>query len=267
MDWSRAKSVLILVFFILNIFLLINISILNPKDNISVETIKNTKKLLESRNIVLKCDIPVYRSEYVYLDYESKEFNRDKIIKTLLGKTGPEGEDLKPGTEIANGSKSLIFQNSNNFTYKDTNPDHNININNTVNIEKYIRGIMADMDIPAPKYEVDSLKKVSNGLLSVTFIENYRKFFLFDNKVEVLISEKGITEMKGSRIGSFAVGKRKILPAHQILIKNAVKLSNSTITRIDLGFKGQNPAWRVTLENGESLSFDAGSGDDMKTSG
>ena len=42
MDWSKAKNILILIFIALNIFLFLNMNILNLQGGVAAETIKST---------------------------------------------------------------------------------------------------------------------------------------------------------------------------------------------------------------------------------
>ena len=59
MDWSKAKSVLILVFIILNIFLAYNIMLLYNDEGISAHIIENVENILMDNGVELKCQIPV----------------------------------------------------------------------------------------------------------------------------------------------------------------------------------------------------------------
>ena len=53
MNFSRAKSYLIVVFVIVNLFLVYNLISMSSSDRISVDTIENTIEILNKNNIKL----------------------------------------------------------------------------------------------------------------------------------------------------------------------------------------------------------------------
>lgn len=263
MDWARAKTVLIVVFFILNIFLLINLYIINPKDSVSKETIINTANILASKGISLKCDIPVYRTNEVSLYYDNNDYDRQKIVKSLIPEAAASAGSQKNGEEITRGEKSLVFLNNNFFSFSDKSPNETVSIKKNYSVESFLKKKMSSMGIPYSKYQMDDFRDNLNGSVWIRLVENYEGFLLLDNFVEGVISEKGMSELKSSKLNSFAASRKKLLPAHHILLKNSNELAGSTITAIERAFKNRY-LWRISLKDKGYIFIDAITGDLIK---
>jgi len=277
MDWSKVKNVLIVVFMILNAFLLINIIAANTGDGVSNETLANTKSILEARGFVLKCGIPDYNSDSVKLNYETSEYERVKIAGLLLGKeiTGK----FEAGREFIENGRKVRFNPDMSIEMEDPGsglaPDIPDIIKKTYGyIEQRVNGTGIPLKNYKPENEYD---KLPDGGISVTYIERYKDYLVYDNYIRITIFKNRQVNLKLNYNKVTGVKKENLegtkpIPVYQILLSEFVKDRAAIITGIDLGFKGDSveqgskvvnkrPVWRIKIEGQEPEYYNVYDGD------
>jgi hypothetical protein len=115
-------------------------------------------------------------------------------------------------------------------------------------------------------FYMDSYKVNSDESISITFIEKYKKMFIFNNSYQLTISPKGLIFMECNLVklkGFTDTSVASIIPAYQILLKYYVEGKNSIIKSIDLGYRikvgasgSKTPEWRVVMGDGKTEFFD-----------
>jgi len=257
MDWSKAKNIMIFIFLALNIFLLVNIIILNKGEDISAETRSNTKKILSDRGIKLNCEIPALNGNIGRLNYEESELDTSGIAGKLLGKDNTS-ERIEYGKELISGSKRLVFLDANTFIYTNSSPQENVDISSNSEIEKSIRKFLTGIDIPVTEYHIDLLKIRTESAVTLILSQRYKDLIVFDNYINATVTKQGIInlECKYKKIKNSSSEAMRIMPAHQVLLKNFYEGKEAVINRIDIGYKGYNqeqgirtfsesPTWRI----------------------
>lgn len=264
MNWSKAKTILIIIFAAMNIFLLINLIKIYSNDETALN-ITNTEKILKDRGYILNCDIPGNIHSGM-LNFETGDFDRRKIGEKLLGvKISADGE-LGDGFEYTSGDRSLKFQPGNVIIYNDKNPSDNVDIYDIRKIRKYAESFIKDLDIPANQYFAE--KYNSDGSITLYYKQKYKGFLIFYNEAEVTITEKGITGFRCKFIKPLGIAAaKKIVPAYQILLKHFDGGDNTVITSIDAGFVGsfhqssvqasEALVWRIGIDGQKPLYFNA----------
>jgi hypothetical protein len=83
LDWSRVKTILIVVFLLINVFLITKIISRNNDQYIKAEEIKNVKELLLVNRIKLNTPIPsrIKSMKRLIMNYESVKLSMDEIKK------------------------------------------------------------------------------------------------------------------------------------------------------------------------------------------
>ena len=178
---------------------------------------------------------------------------------------------------MANGSKSLTFENENSFIYKNTSPEDSVNIADRVSTEKYIKKILAGLGLSTSDYITDTYVKNQDDSVSVVLMEKYKNFVIYDNSVEASVTKKGVTYLKSKfkKIKGFASDKKVIIPANLILLKSYGETQNMEISGVDIGFMGhvleqdtkesyENPVWRIRIKDGSERFFNAYNGEEIK---
>ncbi len=248
MDWSRAKNILILIFIVLNVFLLVYLGIYTKSSNVSKEAVISTLNILKKNGIVIApmCEIPKYNKKTPMLMLESEN--------------------------------SLVFSEDSSTDFGNLNQNKNIDLNSIKNVEKYSRDYLVNQGIKISNFMLDKYIKNLDETVTLVFIEKYKGFLIFDNKISVNISENGIQNITSNvkKIKGFTKTPSVIMPAHQVLLKNFYSKKDIIIKSIDIGFKGfdggddeqeskeafQGPAWRITTDEGKEIFLKAYDGEE-----
>jgi len=280
-EWSKAKNILIIIFVILNVFLLVYSGIYREKTNVSKEEVVTAINILKKNGVIIDpaCEIPTYKKNTSMLVFENGNINKQKIIDKLFGKNYVELKQLDEKKTITEGEKSLTFAEGCAFTYNNTNPSDNINISQEKGIERYLRDYLADMGINMSRYILDKYTKNKDNTVTLIFIEKYKNFLIYDNKISISIAKNGITNitLNIKKIKGFTKAPSPIMPAHQVLLKSFYNKKGVTIKFIDIGFKGfenedngqetkeifQGPAWRITAADGREVFLKAYDGEEI----
>lgn len=252
MDWAKAKSILIWIFCLLNIFLLVVLLRLYKGDGISKEVIENTKLALKDRGVIVACEIPGFSKQLGRLTYKKTDIDKQMIIEKLLGKniTGSDSEIF------TNGKKILQFLSPNSFVYQSGDKGDILNGNFTEkSVKEYIGKIFEAIRVQVSDFYVgNTIYKSTNTLV---LYEKYNGVWVFDNYILFSISQEGYISIKYQR--SIIDGQRegnKIIPAHQVLLKGFTGSNNIVISDIDIGY--MKPRMDIDSINSESEhEFDA----------
>ncbi|NLC67527.1 MAG: hypothetical protein GX754_01820 [Clostridiaceae bacterium] len=277
MDWSRVKNILIVVFIILNIFLLVYLYISHEESAISKESVAAVIEILGKNNVIIDrdCEIPTYKKNTPMLVFKNNDIDKKKIIEKLLGKDYATEEKDKEENE-----NRIIFGEGLAFTYHNPNPSDDIDINKIKNMEKYLRDFFSGMGINMSQFILDRhIEQPENDMDTYIFIEKYKNYLVYDNRISVSITPGGIAsiELNIRKIKGFTKKASPIMPAHQVLLKNFYKKKDITIKCVDLGYKGfeneygeqetkeifHGPAWRIITSDGTEVFLKAYDGEEI----
>ena len=119
MDWSKAKTILIIAFVAVNIFILCVIVNGKPVDEptVSDEFISNTTKLLKDKNITIDTEIPRYIPSLTSIIVEFENANPKKLNENYFNGEGivKSEEGVK---EIYNSGQSILIINDRLIIYE-----------------------------------------------------------------------------------------------------------------------------------------------------
>ncbi|MDQ2087497.1 two-component system regulatory protein YycI [Herbivorax sp. ANBcel31] len=265
MDWSKAKSILIVIFISLNLFLGVVLIRAISEEGISQETIDNVKKALLNRGVVVNSEIPLYNKKTGTLPYRDESIDKLGIFENFLDiEKEVLNRDYKDKNQIEIEGKKIIFQNSDKFIYKDKNLSDNISVNkNSEEVFDNLKFLFEGTDIPVSEFEFDKKEDESTYM----FRQKYNDFWIFENYISVRMSKEGVAylECRYRKTDDIIQGN-EILSAYQVLIKNHENIKDIEIIAIDLGFKehiiedgtmelNDIPVWRVRTSNKEEMFF------------
>lgn len=278
MDWSKAKNILLLIFFIFNIFLAFSLRTFYFGESVSQKTISDAIKVLEKSNVKVECEIPrksvgVWKLKYDPMDGAD---TRAEVIGRIL-KTKIAAHQVEPGAELVNGPRKVAIRDDMVFEYTNEGAAETIDITDKNAVINRARKVYRDLRLPFKAYHLDRYKVNDDGSVTVLFIEKFRKFLVYDNYLEITLTNNGITRVicsykKTGSLEEDRLSGKKLIDAYIMLIKNFEGANNITITGIDLGFKkpssksdvkvmSLNLYWRVTLSDGREFYFNAGDGE------
>lgn len=277
MDWSKVKSILIVVFIGLNIFLFSFVVNIGEGKGVSDSILKDAEKALASNGVKLECKIPSYTNQTEKAEKTEYSIDRPKVFDVLMGSNAKVNGNIEYNKEYKYDEKTIVFVNKNQFKYADLNPDgDNVNITSASQAKKYIEPIFKKMNLSLSDFKLDRSSIDEGGNITLTYIENYdKKISIFDSKIIVNISPKGIKEIQCSLNKIKTTGEAsKIVSAYQILLRN-FNVSGTVIKDIDFGYKAEDgqqdknsdtylPVWRIRLGDGSEHFFDAYTGDKLE---
>jgi len=292
MDWSKAKNILILMFIILNIFLSVYLATYIKNLGESSQAVTAVINILKKNGVTIDpaCRIPEYKKDTPMLIFENSGIDRIKVIEKLFGKDYIDSLDpdelaeLNRTKTITDASKTVIFKNEFTFSFNNDAEVNNIDsaavidINKERETEKYLRNYFENMGINISRYITDKYI-INNDMATIVFIEKYKGFLVYSNKISVNVDKNGIKSIDycAREIKGFGKSKSPIIPAYQVILKGVYNERDIVIKSIDLGFKrndtgsarstpdsmeiGCIPVWRVVISDGREIFLEAYTGE------
>ncbi|TYQ14712.1 UNVERIFIED_CONTAM: regulatory protein YycI of two-component signal transduction system YycFG [Acetivibrio alkalicellulosi] len=269
MEWSKAKSILIIIFVLLNIFLGSILHRVLSEEGISKETIDNTKVVLLNRGVIVNSDIPLYNKQVGYLTYKNSSVDKFKIVENLFDKKILTSE-IEEQKKIERNGQKLLFKNEYNFIYKNENLIDNIDEVKTLkDVFSHLAVVFKNTNVPISEFEFDYIKNENTYILR----QKHKGLLVFENYIAISVTSEGISylECRYREIDGIIQGN-SIVPAYQVLIKNHESIKDIEIIGIDIGFKAHGiedeinelndiPVWRIRISDGEQLFFRAYDGE------
>jgi len=243
MDWSKAKTILIVAFIITNVFLLYNIRNDIMEENYFAkkdeEWISDIVKILEENNIIINTEIPRDTETLSDLTVEYQTFNPKKIADKILGNYEILGEEYIKGGETVktlNNDRLLIYENK--------------SIDGTGQIakeeaEEVAKAFLKEFDFWEPKSELQAIKISNEGNINVIYSQVHDGKFLGDSYMKLVISNGQVSYFeKKWMIPRTEKGQRKkVIPATTALLmaiddikEIAGESKDAVITEIRLGY-------------------------------
>jgi regulatory protein YycI of two-component signal transduction system YycFG len=278
MDWKNAKTILILMFLLLNVVL----SVILYKnyfkvEEISPKTINNTKKILVKNNVHIECDIPKYMGNDYNLEYEEKVLNKEKIITKFLG----ENYEKSDKNTYVNGNKSLIFNNSSGFEFYDKGTNNELTNYSEADMSKYLKGLSQTLALPFDEFQKDGYYPdvQTNEGARIVYIGEYNDYPVFDNYIEIEVTKSGLKSLKYNYKKPIKITVKediKVIPSYQILITKMTNFPKIKISAVNIGFKGytkvdedtktlyEGLSWRIKTSDGKVFYFNARNGERIK---
>jgi len=243
MDWSNAKSMIIYIFIVLNIFLFVNITFLVSDKGVSQDAIDNTQKILKKSGIKLECSIP--KGDFNVNTYVFDSLNVRELVSL--------NKNFKNMTKINSDNEFEIQYNKVPECFLE---------NNKEKIKEKLINISKSFSMDLDSCYFDSLKN-KNGKIEGNLFLVKENVILFDNKIKYVI-ESGKLKITFKYYGyrNLSSSKAEIMPVYQILVKNFVKRGNTSICSIDIGVitskmndvgekcqESPLTVWRIKLKN------------------
>lgn len=264
MDWSRAKTILIIVLLFLNIFLLAMIIFSNPASLFAGNYNKYALDYLKSRNIGVNTGIPNFSGPAGKIIYTTREFNTEKICILVFGGTLPvsyNGNDfhIEKGEESISLSGDLLHIN-------DKLPDGGELFNDSGKLMKRLLKYLKELGFKRKNIIAGEIEN-KDGAIQVEFYLKYKNNMVFDQIITARLDSKGfLTIWAPAKDICKGNGKGDILSAYHVLVTGGLP-SGVTIEDVDFGYKQVSesdiygtPVWRVILNDGTVLYYNAYTG-------
>lgn len=266
MNWYRAKTILIVFFILMNIFLLANLIYSTKKSTVvTPEIISSTINVLARNNIEIDASL-IPEKTVSMKSFEMKNSVSDKVglAKILCGDTAVMVSDNiysgKNGTMEFIGDRFV-------FTSSDLCP-----FNAGDNYETYISELMKNCGIDLSAAQLTTQQDTDSSVL--TFINNINEYRIFDSYIKAVISQGGkLHSIEGiwfsepvSISGRLSLKSITGVLIDFILEPNRPQGKN-VITKLELGYTASDtniyhettvllPVWQITLSDGSTYCID-----------
>ena len=281
MDWKKAKTILILVFFILNTILAVVLYNNLKVEEVSKQIIDNTVEILKQNNVRIECTIPKDTGKDYTLQYEEMVFDKVKKMKIatiLLGGNYTEVDN----NSYKNGSKSLVFNSDSGFEFLDTGHNNVLKSASKADIDKYIKKESEELGLPFDEFKLDGYYppiKPDDDETRVVYKGEFKGHAVFDNYIDIVVSKSAIKSVKYHYKKPISITVKDdtyVIPVYEILITKITKYPGIAITAVDMGFKGytkvdketktlfEGLSWRIKTHAGKEYYFNARNGVEME---
>jgi hypothetical protein len=264
MDWARAKNILIVILFALNIALAVTIVSRAISGGADSEFYVNIRSILTERGVEVVCDLPKQITSSEVLKYSSGVRFLDKCKENI-------NKSIKDDAFVEKKSNELLV-------YTNTRPDENLSTVSITALDTAIRNIFDEWDVDLTNFITDYTTPNDDGSFIFKYVFEYKGKLVFDCNFNVYIDKNGGIEqiiLNYREVKSSSNDKlMKVIPAYQVLLKNYYD-SGDVIEAINIGFMGhtvrenelaeyeEGAVWRVRLKGGKERFFEATYGDEI----
>ncbi|NLL97639.1 MAG: hypothetical protein GX227_11090 [Clostridiaceae bacterium] len=264
MDWSKAKTILIIALLLLNVFLLVMIMFTNPASLLTDNYKKYAINYLLSRDIEINTDVPSFSRPVSKIIYTTKEYDPERLCKLVFGEVMPyslngNGFYIKNEEESISLSEDLLLINDklSDGKYLFANPNKLIK-----SLQKYLR----ELGFNKSSIIMGEIEDKDDSI-QIIFNLKYKNNMVFDQIIMARLNSDGLlTIWAPAKNVSKGNGVSDILSAYQILVTGGLP-SGTKIENVDFGYKQisegdiyGNPVWRVILNDGTVIYYNAYTG-------
>jgi hypothetical protein len=271
MNWAKAKTILIIVFLLLNVFLFLTYSsILKSKSETDV---KQLTQVLEKHNMNLaqnalkKTPVKLHSVELLNLAGDNKSC-AENFLKD--GYTTVNEREFKKGSQtllINRSEVEYIDSDPQDFSYQDISEER---------AEKKVSKELTRLGIPEDTLQCVRRFRNSSDHLVLVYNLKYGDFSVFNSAVQVIVCQTGITSIKGVLLAVNETNpldmQYEILNSQNILLEllSNPELNDQTpqeILEVNLGYyipkndfvmsADAIPAYQIMLGNGKVYYYDA----------
>ena len=232
MDWTKAKTILIIAFIITNVFLFYNLEKDKPSaesySSLTEERLEDVKEILSERGVSLLSEIPREMPEVASLEVAYLQMDKYEQARVFLGDKfnskdeafSKAGESLK----VLEGKK-LIYENTQTINSYEIGLDE---ARESAELFLKEKGISLDDAV---------LETISaeNGLVRLVYVQTAENLPFENGQMEILLSGDKVVRLERIWMQVIAVGdsKRKVIPATKALLMALKTLEEKRITEIE----------------------------------
>lgn len=197
MDWKRAKTILIVMFLVINIFLSYQLvaTSRNQYRYTNSQELTSIEQYMNSKNIKFETKIPdkVVLTPSLKVKYEL--FDVERVKKLFFEGKECKVTEFAGGFAVVSGDVSVEVKNGVYLTYKNSA----IKIGqNEVKREKCLSQI--DMFIEGLKLNMgnryEKVDEVRNGYMKMVLGQQYKKIPVESSQLEIIAAEDGVAEVR-----------------------------------------------------------------------
>lgn len=270
MNFSKAKSFLIIMFIAVDIFLLYTLLINSSVNPFSKnDSYEKVVKLLQEKSVFIETEENLYDSSKIYnITLLNTASDRDKFLKNVLGeyKNNFENNYVSDKGTVSFKGDEFTFIPSNKQEFKDL-PD-------SKETAKEVLTRLKKSGISTSSLKWISTVEEKKDLFRITYGQYFYDKRLLNSDFNVYITKEGIQRAFGGiyEIHSLDSENQKLKSKEEILLRFSNIREGThkiTINKIEEGYYNPKkeyrtfsviPSMRITLKTGEIYHFDLSSG-------
>ncbi len=266
MDWGRAKTILIVLFSLLNVFLFGTIIYTNTTIRFNSDYTRYALAYMERRNISLNTSVPARGAKAPSLSYQAEELNIDPIA-SLISDTANQVFSEVNGLRQWQDEKEYVLYADDYLKLSDQNPEGIVFTENRSEMASSLKKYLSRLNLNETGYVMDSLL-LEDGQWKGIFSQRYKKEILFDNRLFITLDRENTLTLEGGvKKVKKALSPDAILTAYEILVLGNLP-NDSVITVMDFGYMRvkegdlfDTPVWRILLNDQEERFYNAYTGE------
>ena len=265
MDWARVKTILIVVFLAVDMFLIVNLIMKNKSTELTPEAIKSVKQFLAQNNVVLDTEIEKKVLNLSRINVVNPIVDGDLAANKFIGKgLWNKKKDIDGNVLYSSDKESLLVQKKGEVILKYNEPNI-ANLSGSATINGYFLGVLKKNHIV--NAELQTEKMIKNIY--------YIRYRCYDNKMKVFnnYAEVELDQSSGDisiKIGMIEAegyaGKKKqvnIIDSLIELVRNVNSKEKTIVKKISLGYYANvnkneeamkygeaDPAWEIETDKG-----------------
>lgn len=267
MDWAKVKTILIIIFLLLNIFLFVAILYNNSIFNFQSEYAQYATQYLRSKDIFVDTKISDVRGQYGIVIYGIKKYDVDFISEAVFGLVlTKKQEEHRVTAENEDKDKSIMLDDEYLYIKEKINNQNEL-LQSDKAFSDFLHSYLKKIGSRNQNL-VLHLKNETSNEKTLIYVMKYKNSLLFDQRFIATINKQGdfslsvpVREVK--RVQSPTNETNEILSAYQILVMGKIP-EGSSIIGVDFGYKQlskdnifDSPVWCVQLKDGQTLYYNA----------
>lgn len=279
MDWSKAKSILIIALIVTNVllgyvlFLDSNVVDATLKESFVQQTIN----ILNEKDIKLSTDIPIKNESLYGLTVEYETLSSQTLNKNFFNNRGSVDLKSEGFIEIVHGDETITLVNNKLLIYESKSNDKIYNIQSEEQAIEVAHNFLNEKSISISDMNLTFIKNV-NGIYNLEFTKVYVDNFLETTFTNIKLDNRGVIKLERTWLNTIETGERAIdissAPKSLLALISMEEVYGKTIKDISLCYyfdpekhdyladpgeaqRGRTiPAWRIQFEDGYKVFID-----------
>lgn len=279
MDWSKAKTILIVSFIVVNIML--GISLIDRRDNTSTianqELVEDSIRLLKNKDISVATDIPREIPSLKTLVVEYEVFKAHEVNKKFFDEKAKVSLKMEGLVEMEDGHEKLTILNNKHIIYESSKDSEDLSINSFEDAENIAKDFLRNLGYDTVDMKLSYIKE-KDGRYSLEFSKLYNGKYLESAFTNIQLDKTGIKKLERLWLNIIEEGDVPIFissaPKSILALLSINEAYGRTIKDISLCYYFdpekhsyiQNPlearqgraipAWRIQFEDGYKIFID-----------
>lgn len=266
MDWARAKTILIIVFLLLNLFLFSALLFNNSNVNFQSDYSRYAIEYLSSRKIHVEAKIPSVSGKLGVVYYGTRVWDTSILSRMVFGNEVQQIKD-EFAVVFSQGNEEILIENQ-MLVIKDKLDNGKDLYQEKEAFSDFVYQYLKRLGIKRENISLQKMEAIESEN-RMSFVMKYKNSLLFDQQLTASINSEGYLylDIPAREVKRENTPDDPILSVYQIMVMAQLPYG-STVEGIDFGYKkigeedvADSPVWRITLKDGQTLFYDASTGD------